>query len=473
MLRERRTRAAGPMCLVAGVALGVLLMGRFGLTKAPADYELVKRLLSGEETERERAIEQLAELDDRSLLAALNDVLYYYVVIRNRTMVEAIDDLMSRIAGVAKMGENPRRGWAEWIGHRDEIEPRPGYVAFKRWLFLRYDPSFRSFFHPRFPFRIRPEEIEWGGVTRDGIPALQRPGFISADAADYLSPSDRVFGIEMRGQARAYPHRIMDWHEMCNDVIGGVPVSLSYCTLCGAGILFEGRVGNRTFTFGSSGLLYRSNKLMYDHQTGSLWSQLTGEPVGGPLATSGLRLKMLPLVVTTWGQWRARHPDTLVLDVGATGFEREYDRSPYEAYYQSAETMFPVWLRDGRLESKEKVYGIVIQGEAKAYPVERLKEEGIVHDVLRGQGIVLVTESESGAVRVYASGEQHFRSASAHELVDTHGRQWAITESGLVHEATGERLPRIAGVDAYWFGWYAFHPTTLLYSDGEDASRPP
>ena len=129
------------------------------------------------------------------------------------------------------------------------------------------------------------EEIAWGGVLVDGIPALDNPRMTTASAASYLNPDDPVFGVEINGDARAYPLRIANWHEMVNDVVGGVPVSLAYCTLCGSGILFDGRVAGRAepFTFGSSGLLYRSNKLMYDRQTDSLWEQLAGHPVTGSL----------------------------------------------------------------------------------------------------------------------------------------------------------------------------------------------
>ena len=144
------------------------------------------------------------------------------------------------------------------------------------------------------------EEIAWGGVLVDGIPALDNPRMTTASAASYLNPDDPVFGVEINGDARAYPLRIANWHEMVNDVVGGVPVSLAYCTLCGSGILFDGRVAGRAepFTFGSSGLLYRSNKLMYDRQTDSLWEQFAGHPVTGKLTGSKIELKLLLLVLT-------------------------------------------------------------------------------------------------------------------------------------------------------------------------------
>ena len=129
-----------------------------------------------------------------------------------------------------------------------------------------------------------------------------------------------IYGISLNGDDRAYPLRIMDWHEMANDIVGGVPVSLAYCTLCGAGIAFDGRVPagdsseSTTYTFGSSGFLYRSNKLMYDRQSRTLWNQFTGQPVLGPLADEDISLELLPVVLTTWKDWVDQHPDTQVLD---------------------------------------------------------------------------------------------------------------------------------------------------------------
>lgn len=134
------------------------------------------------------------------------------------------------------------------------------------------DPNFTAFLYSGVRHSIRLEEIAWGGVNKDGIPSLDNPALINAEDAEYLKEDDLVFGVSINGDTRAYPLRIMDWHEMFNDVIGGVPVALAYCTLCGSGILYETDMGDgkEPIIFGSSGFLYRSNKLMYDKQTHSL-----------------------------------------------------------------------------------------------------------------------------------------------------------------------------------------------------------
>ena len=191
--------------------------------------------------------------------------------------------------------------WVEWYGKTD-FSPPPNFTGWKGQLLGQIDPGFAEFLQDDFPSTVRSEEIMWGGVVVDGIPALDNAGMIPADEEDYLDPAEPVFGISINGDHRAYPLRILDWHEMANDVVGGVPVSLAYCTLCGAGIAFDGRAPDgETYTFGSSGFLFRSNKLMYDRQTRTLWNQLTGEPVLGQLVGTGVKLNLLPVVFTTWG----------------------------------------------------------------------------------------------------------------------------------------------------------------------------
>ena len=183
-----------------------------------------------------------------------------------------------------------------------------------------------------------------------------------------MRDSDYVFGIVLGGEARAYPLRIMDWHEMANDVVGGAPVSIPYCTLCGSAIAYNPKIGETTYTFGSSGLLYRSNKLMYDHNTQSLWSALSGEPVAGKLVDRDLKLEVLPIVRTTWGEWKRKHPETTVLDI-RTGHDRDYNKEPYKEYFESSKTMFPVPVEDSRVALKEFVFALRIGKIRKAYPL--------------------------------------------------------------------------------------------------------
>ncbi|CAN5617953.1 hypothetical protein BH20CHL6_BH20CHL6_06170 [soil metagenome] len=395
-------------------------------------------------------------------------------------------DTLQTLSGQAFGQDYP--AWVEWYG-TTTLEPPPGFTGWKGQLLARVDPGFAEFLTDDAPARIRAEEIQWGGVRIDGIPALDEPAMVPASQAAYLTPGDPVFGIAIDGDARAYPQRILDWHEMANDVVGGVPISLAYCTLCGAAIAYDGRAEDGTvYSFGSSGFLMRSNKLMYDRQTRTLWNQLTGEPVLGDLAATDVTLARVPVVVTSWADWQAQHPDTVVLDIN-TGHERPYELgAAYGDYFSSPDTMFPVAERSAQLAFKERVYAMQLGGEAKAYPVGVLVGERVVNDTLGGTPVVLVAQRgqvsvdgqnrrvgpvtyEAGAeVRAFARGSHVFAPGPDHDTVlDAGGQAWLVTEEALIGPQ-GERAERVYGHLAYWFGWYSFFPNTLVYQSDAPAS---
>jgi Protein of unknown function (DUF3179) len=223
-------------------------------------------------------------------------------------------------------------------------------------------------------------------------------------------------------------------------------------------------VRGRTFVFGSSGFLFRSNKLMYDQQTLSLWNHLRGEPVVGPLADSGIRLAVRPVVTTTWREWRRLHPDTLVLDID-TGYRRDYTPGrPYGRYYESPDTMFPVSPRDGRLNTKDIVFVLRLPGAAKVYPLQVFAGQAQIHDRVAGVDVVVLGQATTRTVRAYQADGVRFRAgADGASVIDAHGQAWVVEEAGLVNRLTGRRLERLPGHLAYWFGWFAFHPDTPVY----------
>jgi hypothetical protein len=249
-------------------------------------------------------------------------------------------------------------------------------------------------------------------------------------------------------------------------MVAGVPVALSYCTLCGSAILFDRRTEEGTFDFATSGLLYRSNKLMFDRQTRTLWSNLTGKPVLGPLVGSGVELRVLPVEVTTWADWLARHPDTTVLSL-QTGYQRDYTPgAPYGEYFASDELMFPVGPRDDRLAEKAWVFGMRYGDAAKAFALDSLQLAGVLNTTVGEQPAVLVAGA-GRAVRAYDRGGFRFdwhpvRDGRA-TLVDEDGGEWRITDVGLQRVGGGGLRPRLPGHLAYWFGWYAFFPDTELW----------
>jgi Protein of unknown function (DUF3179) len=204
---------------------------------------------------------------------------------------------------------------------------------------------------------------------------------------------------------------------------------------------------------------------MYDHQTNSLWNHLRGEPVVGPLAPSGVRLRVLPVVITTWREWRTEHPDTTVLDL-KTGHKRDYAPGrPYGRYYASPDTMFPVSPRSDRLRTKDLVFGVRIGAVHKAYPLDVFRREPVVNDRVGTTNVVVLGKAETRSARAYERGTLTFRSGSAPgELIETTtGSHWRVEEERLLEPLTGRTLPRVGGHVVYWFGWYAFYPDGDVY----------
>ena len=415
---------------------------------------LFAHLLSKDANVRDNAALKLAARKDRSVIPAFLEAL------RFKPPSQAWHDAMRILTGES-FGDD-WIGWMEWYWNQG-ITPHPDYSESKTLVLQTIDPRFVDFFPDGVEYRIRFDEILWGGVRVDGIPALTNPRFVSASDASYLKDEEPVFGAQLNGDARAYPLRIMDWHEMANDVVGGVPVSLAYCTLCGSAILYGTKFGDTTFTFGSSGLLYRSNKLMYDHQTKSLWAELHGRPVVGPLVKRNIQLEYLPVIQTSWKAWRTAHPETKVLSL-ETGYKRDYSPgAAYGKYFDSDETMFPVPFYDRSIQPKEWVYGITVGGVPKAYPLRAFPGNHVINDSLGGKRIVILSEGDDLSVRAYERGAVIFETREGSAALDSQGRTWEVKEEYLEQAGTGSRLSRLPGHLAYWFGWYAFFPETKIY----------
>jgi hypothetical protein len=253
---------------------------------------------------------------------------------------------------------------------------------------------------------------------------------------------------------------------MVNDTVGGLPVSLAYCTLCGSAILYDGRAGGQVLRFGTSGLFYRSNKLMYDTTTRTLWEQYTGEPAWGEMAGSGVRLAVLPAVHVTWAEWLAAHPDTLVLDID-TGFHRDYGPGvAYADYWASPDLRFPAPDKQGPLAVKDVVYTVRIEGEAVAYPIDLLAERAFIEDEIAGRGVVIVASEDGNGGRAYERGGVDFASAdlAGASLTSADGGRWSITEEALVSD-DGATLARLPGHNSFWFAVVNHAPRWRLYED--------
>lgn len=274
------------------------------------------------------------------------------------------------------------------------------------------------------------KEILSGGPPKDGIPAIDKPVFIKASAAKTMHDDDRVLAITRHGISKAYPIRIMNWHEIVNDRFGEESIVVTYCPLCGSGIAFKADVAGKSLKFGVSGLLYNSDVLLFDRQTQSLWSQILSKAVTGSM--KGNTLTAVPITHTSWADWRRLQPDTLVLSED-TGFKRDYEDNPYAGYDKREDIIFPVRFRAQGYHPKEQVLGLKINGKAKAYPfLELAKGAGespyIVKDSIEGQNITVRFDKKHKSAQAF----------------DAQGNQ-------------------IAGVTLFWFAWYTFNPQTAIY----------
>lgn len=431
------------------VGAGVLMPGVIWAQEDPV-LEAIRTALYGTSSEFSEGMTLLKARNSPDVVPALLTGLRF-----SRRRRDEIADVMEALTG-----EDHGTDWFDWMLWQErnpQIVPHPSLIAFKREVLLGIDDNFDLFLRPEYLARdrmkIRLEEITWGGVQKDGIPSLDNPQLIAATKADYLQDDDLVFGIEINGDVRAYPLRIMGWHEMFNEVIGGIPVALAYCTLCGSGILFETQLAGRSkpLVFGSSGFLYRSNKLMFDRETHSLWNQFTGKPVVGPLADSGIALKQRPVVITTWASWKRSHPDTHVLSLN-TGHRRDYRSDVvYNEYFASSELMFPALVDQTEHQQKDYVFAIRQFGAARAWPLGAFEKKRVINDAIADRPLVLLGDAAERSVRAYERDTHTFR-ASDRALKDEAGQTWTVTEAAL-EGPDGKRLLRVAGHIAYWFTW--------------------
>jgi len=355
--------------------------------------------------------------------------------------------------------------WLQWMWTKEPMY-KDFYGDFKSRLYSYIDLPFDQYFRDRHHLTtIRLDEVVWGGVPQDGIPPLRYPKALTIQAANYLSDNDVVFGIFINGEAKAYPKRILGWHELFIDKIGGVEIAGVYCTLCGTVIAYDVEHNGIKHQLGTSGFLYRSNKLMYDEATQSLWSTIEGKPVIGPLVKQDIVLKTYSVTTTSWGKWKQKHPDTQVLSLD-TGHQRNYDEgAAYQEYYATDRLMFPVAKTDNRLANKAEVLIIRVPGYRKdplaistAFLKKRKKK--IYQDKIADTSFVILIET-NGASRVYEGADIQFDSYRKGVLKDKDGQTWAVSESDLKSK-DGRILKRLPSHRIFWFAWFNAYPKTRL-----------
>ena len=327
-------------------------------------------------------------------------------------------------------------------------------------------------------------EISSGGVGRDGIPPIDDPSFVAVQEADgWLGDKEPVILVEVNGEARAYPIQILTWHEIVNDEIGGVPVSVTFCPLCNSAIAFDRWFEGAVLDFGVSGNLRNSDLIMYDRQTQSWWQQFTGEGIVGTLA--GRKLTMLPASIIAWGDFKEANPDSLVLS-RATGFSRRYGENPYSGYDRVDNPPFLFQGdMDSRLLPKERIAAVSIDDVDAAYPFSLLEQERVVHDTVGGREIVLffkpgtvsaldrsviVDSKDVGSTGVFkpvVDGRKLTFSADGNGFVDDEtASRWNILGESVSGALAGSRLAPVVHANHFWFAWAAFKPDTVIYQGG-------
>jgi hypothetical protein len=319
---------------------------------------------------------------------------------------------------------------------------------------------------------IPKNEVFDGGPGKDGIPALNELKFIPAGEVDYVNDNDLVLGFVDGDKARAYPHSILDWHEIINDRLGESNIAVTYCPLTGTGIGWNRKINGSVTTFGVSGLLYNSNLLPYDRETDSNWSQIRMDCVNGNLI--GTQIETFPLVETTWKTWKEMYPSTEVVSK-ETGHNRSYGRYPYGSYRTTDDYLiFPVANEDGRLGNKDRVHAVVLGGGARVYPLSSFgMEVSVLNDHLEGENLVVVGNAKDNFVVSYLNDRGDGTPFSftpvqnQYPIVisDDEGNLWDVFGFAVSGPLKGKQLAHASSFMGYWFSFAAFYPKVTIYGE--------
>ncbi len=324
-------------------------------------------------------------------------------------------------------------------------------------------------------------EIMSGGPPKDGIPAVDKPSFETVAEADkWLKPKEPVILFEHRGEARAYPLQILIWHEIANDTVAGIPVTVTFCPLCNTAIVFDRTLNEKVLDFGTTGKLRFSDLVMYDRQTESWWQQATGEAIVGDL--TGQRLKFLPAQIVAWDTFKRQFTEGKVLSRN-TGHSRAYGQNPYVGYdnINSAPFLY-AGPKDSRLRPMERVVTVSASTEDVAYPFSVLETVRIANDTVGSTAIVVLFEkgvasaldgssiADSRDIGTAAVFERTldgrvltFKSTDG-KITDTQtGSTWNVLGIATTGQLKGKRLTQVISGNHFWFAWAVFKPKTKVY----------
>ncbi len=309
-----------------------------------------------------------------------------------------------------------------------------------------------------------------GGPGKDGIPSVDSPGFSEQSRIDFLSPEDLVVAVNFGDEARAYPHPILDWHEIVNDRIGDISLALTYCPLTGTGIGWDRIVAGEETSFGVSGLLYNTNLLPYDRATDSNWSQMRHECVNGE--RQGQVINTYHVVEMSYATYQKMYPDGMVMNTN-TGFSRNYGVYPYGNYRTNTQLIFPITNEDDSLHPKERVLGMIVGEAVKAYTFATFPGEEItaIEDQVGGEEVVVIGSEAlnfitgfnrkltDGTLLSFEAVQDQFPAV----LRDNEGTEWDAFGNAVSGPRMGERLETPLNYIGYWFAWATFNPEIEIF----------
>jgi len=317
------------------------------------------------------------------------------------------------------------------------------------------------------------EKVFDGGPGKDGIPSVDEPKFLDASQVEYLNSNDLVLGIKVGDQIRAYPHPVMNWHEIVNDSFDESHIAITYCPLTGTGIGWDRQILGEVTTFGVSGLLYNSNLIPYDRLTESNWSQMLNKGIHGEMIDS--EAKTYTLLETNWATWKKMFPDSRVLSTN-TGFKRNYQHNPYGNYKEKPDLLFPVEPLDERLSSKERVLGIIRKGQAKTYRFKNFSDSiTLVRDTFQQKEFILVGDKQQNLLVAFENqtmesketnlGFKPVQDALPVIMEDETGSRWNVFGEAVTGPNKGKKLKKTRSMIGFWFVWGAFYPNPAIYEN--------
>lgn len=397
---------------------------------------------------KQEALKELGRLRDAKAIPILIDLL--------STGDSFSNEILQSLKAVSKkdFGEN----WLDWTdwARALAIEPLAGYEVFKKDLLVKMDPALAAFSLEEKAKNFKLQDLFWSGELKDAAPSINVPAMIEKRKANFLRDEDVVYGIADGEKAQAYPEKILSWHLIINGTIGLKSFTIIDCPYSQTVNAYETEHESKVLTFGFSGLVYQNSFVMYDHQKGNLWNAATGQALTGKPGVSGETLAPLNVTKMTWKAWKNRHPETLVLDIN-TGYSKDYEKK--SPFFEREETLETGSSPEENNAENPLIYGVYLNGKAKAYPIKELKEKGIVNDELGGVNFVLLyTGGDADAVYAFLRDARVFAHIGGFDLKDQNENFWEIQESELKETNSGKILKRIPIQPALLTAWLAWFP---------------